>query len=119
MNLLLPLLYTIVFYCTLPSATKILHACLYIQIQFCVYMHVCACVRACVCVCVCVCVCGCARACVCVYVGCAWVCVFPCMCVVVITPKIEWNQLGDHYILTTFTLLFVCYTHCFTDGTPW
>ena len=44
-------------------------------------------------------------------------CVFACMCMVVITPKMEWNQFGAHYVLTTFqTLLFVCYTHCFTDG---
>ena len=36
------------------------------------------------------------------------------MCVIVITPKMEWNQLGARYILTAFqTLLFVCYTRCF------
>ena len=63
-------------------------------------------------VCACVCVC----ACMCVCVGCACACVFPCMCVAVIIPKMEWNQLGACYILTTFPLSFVCYTHCFTDG---
>ena len=44
MNLLFPLLYTIVFYCTLPSATKILHGFFYVQMQFCV----CVCVHVCV-----------------------------------------------------------------------
>ena len=86
-------------------------------------MCVCVCARACVHVCMCVgacmglCVGACMGLCVC------WMCmrvcarVFVCMCVVVIIPKMEWNQLRTRYILTFFqTFLFVCYTHCFTDG---
>ena len=73
------------------------------QIQ-CVYNSVCGCARMCVCVCACwMCMCVCA-------------CVFPSMCVVVITPKMEWNQLEACYILPAFPLSLVCYTHCFTDG---
>ena len=90
-------------------------------------MYVRVCMGLCVCVCVCVCacmgLCVCVRACMHGFVCVCWTCmrvcacVFACMCVVVIIPKMEWNQLGACYILTFFqTLLFVCYTHCFTDG---
>ena len=55
------------------------------------------------------------RACMCV----CWMCM--CMCISMYVcgsynTQMEWNQLGARYILTTFPLLFVCYTHYFTDG---
>ena len=44
----------------------------------------------------------CVCACVCMHVR---VCMRTCMYVwVIITPKMEWNQFGAHYILTTFPL---------------
>ena len=100
MNLLLP---TIVYYCILlySAFSHKDPPCMLIRTNTIMCVHVHVCVHMCVCV-------GCACMCVHVYMH---VCVF-----VVITPKMEWNQLGACYILTTFPLLFVCYTHCFTDG---